>query len=102
MDTLSLEENTTVVGGGLSVANRADLKDRSHSHEEFFHKSNYSSGRLKGKDVVNNFVRPTDYLAEERPFFVVIGKAGVIAALEKLDRELRDVWCMILSSFSIY
>ena len=32
-----------------------------------------------------------DYNIEERPFFIPIGKAGVIAALEKLDRQLLDV-----------
>ena len=35
----------------------------------------------------------TDYTLEERPFFVPIGKDGVIAALEKLDGQLRAVCC---------
>ncbi|KAF8969857.1 hypothetical protein BDZ97DRAFT_2055545 [Flammula alnicola] len=31
-----------------------------------------------------------DYTVEERPFFIPIGKDGVIAALEKLDQQLRE------------
>ena len=30
-------------------------------------------------------------MEEERPFFVKIGKDGLIAALQKLDRQLRNV-----------
>jgi len=32
-----------------------------------------------------------DYTLEERPFFIRIGKDGVIAALEKLDQQLVQV-----------
>lgn len=32
-----------------------------------------------------------DYTIEERPFFIPIGKNGVIEALEKLDRQLVEV-----------
>ena len=39
----------------------------------------------------NNFVDNVDYALKERAFFVPIGKDGVIAALEKLDRQLTQV-----------
>ena len=38
-----------------------------------------------------NFATTLDYLEEERPFFVKIGKDGLIAALQKLDTQLRNV-----------
>ena len=38
-----------------------------------------------------NFATAVDYMEEERPFFVKIGKDGLIAALQKLDRQLRAV-----------
>ncbi|KAI0754187.1 band 7 domain-containing protein [Daedaleopsis nitida] len=36
-----------------------------------------------------NFAMGVDYMEEERPFFVKIGKDGLIAALQKLDQQLR-------------
>ena len=39
-----------------------------------------------------NFAMGVDYMEEERPFFVKIGKYGLIAALQKLDKQLRAVW----------
>lgn len=42
----------------------------------------------KGRDYASEFVATKDYTLEERPFFVRIGKDGVIAALEKLDQQL--------------
>ncbi|KAL6302729.1 band 7 domain-containing protein [Sparassis latifolia] len=38
----------------------------------------------------NNFVKTEDYMTEDRPFLVTIGKDGLIAALQKLDRQLRN------------
>ena len=40
---------------------------------------------------VGNFATAVDYMEEERPFFVKIGKDGLIAALQKLDGQLRNV-----------
>jgi len=42
------------------------------------------------KSRLNEFTT-VDYTIEERPFFIPIGKDGVIGALEKLDRQLREV-----------
>ena len=38
-----------------------------------------------------NFAAQVNYMEDERPFFVKIGKDGLIAALQKLDRQLRNV-----------
>ena len=43
------------------------------------------------KGLSTNFAAAVDYMEEERPFFVKIGKDGLIAALQKLDRQLRSV-----------
>ncbi|TFK42936.1 hypothetical protein BDQ12DRAFT_677046 [Crucibulum laeve] len=40
--------------------------------------------------VANGFVAAIDHTVEERPFFVNIGKDGIIAALEKLDKQLLE------------
>lgn len=37
------------------------------------------------------FATTVDYMAEDRPFFVKIGKDGLIAALEKLNHLLIEV-----------
>ena len=95
MDNISIGDNTTVVGGPSSVANRADLKERNSirfGNEGDFMKP--SSPDKKGKLPVNDFVRAADYMLEEREFFVSIGKDGLIAALQKLDKQLEDV-CVI-------
>ena len=39
----------------------------------------------------SNFVETADYLKTDRPFFVSIGKDGLIAALQKLDGQLQNV-----------
>lgn len=43
----------------------------------------------KSPDGVSEFNATMDY--EERPFFVPIGKDGVISALEKLNQQLLQV-----------
>ncbi|KAG5645831.1 hypothetical protein DXG03_005172 [Asterophora parasitica] len=45
-------------------------------------------GKSTTPKVGNDFVATVDYTIEDRPFFVPIGKTGVIAALEKLDQQL--------------
>jgi hypothetical protein len=93
MDTVSIGD-TTVVGGPSSVANRADLKDR-NSVPRFGNEGDFmkpsSADHKRGKLPVNDFVRAADYMLEEREFFVSIGKDGLIAALQKLDKQLEDV-----------
>ncbi|KAG6833182.1 hypothetical protein H0H87_010244 [Tephrocybe sp. NHM501043] len=45
-------------------------------------------GKSSHPKTPNEFVADTDYGLEERPFFVPISKDGLIAALEKLDKQL--------------
>lgn len=44
----------------------------------------------KGRSNPNDFTT-LDYALEERPFFIPIDKGGVIAALNKLDKQLLQV-----------
>ena len=52
------------------------------------------SGHSAGKRPVNNdFISHEDFTTAERPFFIPIGRGGVSAALEKLDKQLIAVCC---------
>lgn len=86
-DNISIADNTTVVGGPFSTVNRKDLmRDRIDEFQDS------SSAYPKKGANLHEFSRNTDYSLEERPFFVPIGtKGGVIAALEKVDAQLRSV-----------
>ena len=75
-------DNTTVVGQG-------------EAHVSF--DGNISSGKGKEKTPLvfsgadmDGFIS-ADYSLDERPFFVPIGKDGILAALQKLDRQLQNV-----------
>lgn len=78
-------DNTTVVGQGEPhVLFDGNIHDR-------------SSGKGKEKPPlvfsgadIDEFIT-VDYSLEERPFFVPIGKDGILAALQKLDRQLKNV-----------
>lgn len=48
-----------------------------------------SSSKRVGKPFMNDI----ESGLEERPFFVRIGKDGLIAALQKLDKQLKEVCC---------
>jgi hypothetical protein len=87
------EDADTVVGGpvkhrGLKKSDRID---------ESFHSSNSTHPR-KGVSL-HDFSKTADYALEERPFFVPVGKDGIIVALEKIDRQLRNVSIVIGTSF---
>ncbi|KAF8061467.1 hypothetical protein FPV67DRAFT_1673110 [Lyophyllum atratum] len=47
-----------------------------------------ADGKSTQPKARNDFVATVDYTINERPFFVPIGKEGIIGALEKLDRQL--------------
>lgn len=88
MDTLSLVDGSTVVGG--SVANRKELL---RERNDAFPAKPYSpttNGISKAKTVGNDF-STADFAIEDRPFFVPIGKEGVTAALQILDKQLQQV-----------
>jgi hypothetical protein len=81
MDTRSVGDNTTVVGGPSGY--RVEL-DQSYTKSALVDDAKHNR-------VGPNFVKATDYTEEERPFFVKIGKDGLTAALHKLDTQLRSV-----------
>ena len=49
--------------------------------------------RLKGQNVsrTSEFMQPLHVPEEGRPFFVPIGRGGVIAALDVLNKQLNEV-----------
>ncbi|THH00117.1 hypothetical protein EW026_g2372 [Hermanssonia centrifuga] len=83
MDSKSFADNTTVVGGPLST-----LGDSSYLQS-------LKKPTANGKSIANDgpsgaSFQTAEYMNTERPFFVTIGKDGLIAALQKLDLELRN------------
>ncbi|KAG5652953.1 hypothetical protein H0H81_002961 [Sphagnurus paluster] len=76
-------DNSTIIGDerpGSGSKPTSDVKD--------YGPRRAGDGYGKSTQPKNDFVATVDYTIEERPFFVPIGKAGIIAALEKLDRQL--------------
>jgi hypothetical protein len=60
----------------------------------------HAPGASRGKGVeapslvkknYSTFAKTPDYFTEDRPFVVLIKKQGVVAALEELDGDLRQV-----------
>lgn len=95
MDILGALDGATVVAGPASVANRKELlRERG---DDFPAKPYFpiANGTSKAKTVGHAFSTSLDYAIEDRPFFVPIGKDGVTAALQKLDKQLQQV-CNIL------
>lgn len=78
-------EATTIVGDAFEAGDEPHLSTKEHPHKPT------SSSAVKGKGRADQFVATMDYTLEERPFFIRIGKDGVIAALEKLDQQLVQV-----------
>lgn len=87
--TTVVGEGTTVVGGPATHLSPASVDNRD---KDSLHKGADGSATLRKPSVhVNsNFVHTVDYLETERPFFISIGKDGLIAALQKLDRQLQN------------
>lgn len=84
-------EASTVVGDAFRTGDDSSFRTR-----DFSVKANASSPlkagvTSKGKPKTDEFFATMDYTLEERPFFIRIGKDGVIAALEKLDEQLVQV-----------
>jgi hypothetical protein len=90
------EDADTVVGGPSYPVKHRGLK-KSDPIDESFDSSNSTPPR-KGVSL-HEFSKTADYALEERPFFVPVGKDGIIAALEKIDRQLRNVSTVICTSF---
>lgn len=78
-------DNTTVVGLGENhVTFNGNTPDRSLG------KGKEKDTLIESNGKIDDFIS-VDYTFEERPFFVPIGKDGILGALEKLDRQLRNV-----------
>ncbi|EMD35680.1 hypothetical protein CERSUDRAFT_85643 [Gelatoporia subvermispora B] len=88
MDSSSVGDNTTVVGGG-SVAPKDLSLDQ---HDDYLRKPSANGKPSHGLQPVaeGTFLRTEDYTLGNRPFFVNIGKDGLIAALQKLDTQLKN------------
>ncbi|TFK87557.1 hypothetical protein K466DRAFT_586278 [Polyporus arcularius HHB13444] len=76
----SVGDATTVVDGTTSASPHFTNGKAPISEEPHKTRLEYSAA---------NFATAVDYMEEERPFFVKIGKDGLIAALQKLDQQLR-------------
>lgn len=100
MDGLSVADNTTVVGGG-PMSHIGDSMDYKNAYEPS--PSSSKQTYVRATNVVSapaaNFTENANYLEKERPFFVTIGTDGLIAALQKLDRQLQNVsrWSLSMS-----
>ncbi|PIL23180.1 hypothetical protein GSI_14489 [Ganoderma sinense ZZ0214-1] len=92
----SVGDTTTVVDGHATTAsyyahaNHHNGKARYVSDDAATLKKPSRSGGVDRELAVGNFATAVDYMEEDRPFFVKIGKAGLIAALQKLDGQLRN------------
>ncbi|KIM48886.1 hypothetical protein M413DRAFT_438059 [Hebeloma cylindrosporum] len=84
MASSNFGDNSTVVGD-LSYKRQ----DETFSKEPSPHKPSTSRTGVTSKGPMHNeFTSSTDYTLEERPFFIPITKDGVIAALNKLNKQL--------------
>ena len=85
MPATQFGDNSTVVGDpSPHIPTAKDHLD------DGFHSST-SNGHVKGKAKLDEFITTADYMSTDRPFFVPIGKDGLIAALQKLDAQLVKV-----------
>jgi hypothetical protein len=80
---------STVVGDRSTVIEDRDTTFR-HDSSPVKEHVDYAGSKRSGKGKASTFVT-TDYTLEDRPFFVPIGQDGLVAALQKLDRELKEV-----------
>jgi hypothetical protein len=81
----SIADHTTVVG---------DRDFGSKIERDFGSKNSQTPSPSK---AAGGFLHTADYTLEERPFFVPIGKDGLIGALQRLDQQLIAVSTYILS-----
>ncbi|KAF7440815.1 hypothetical protein PC9H_001163 [Pleurotus ostreatus] len=82
MPATQFGDNSTVVGDPSPP-----LPTTKDHVDDGFHSST-SNGHAKGKAKLDEFITTADYMSTDRPFFVPIGKDGLIAALQKLDAQL--------------
>lgn len=101
MNSPSIMDNTTVVDGTHSTLGDNDFHMEPSSsllkNMNGLKPHSSSPGKYNSNVASKNLRDTADYLETERPFFVKIGKEGLISALQKLDNQLRQVG--ILTSF---
>jgi len=82
--------DASTIVGDTSYLKRLDetslTKDPDHSI-----KYNQTSRHGKSRSNRDDFIA-LDYGVQERPFFIPIGNDGVIGALDKLDKQLLQVF----------
>ena len=90
MDALSVAGNTTVVNGSGSERGSYTDEPSTSSGKKiaFAETTGISAQRRTHPDP---FMKTTDYLEEDKPFFVKVGKDGVLPALQKLNDLLVAV-----------
>ncbi|KAG2114650.1 uncharacterized protein F5147DRAFT_677566 [Suillus discolor] len=84
------EDADTVVGGPSYPVKHEDLKKSDRVDESNDNHSTGTHPKKLERVSLHEFSKTADYALEERPFFVPIAKDGIIAALERIDRQLRD------------
>jgi len=88
MSTVNFGDSSTVYGDRTIVNEDHDATLR--HKEDFSPIKEYEGSKRAGKAKASQFVT-ADYELEDRPFFIPIGKDGLVAALQKLDKQLVDV-----------
>ncbi|TCD69546.1 hypothetical protein EIP91_007170 [Steccherinum ochraceum] len=88
MDGRSVTDGTTIVNGPGST--NGSNKDAPPSPVAGPSKPAYPNRPDIPMPASHKLMRTADYLLSDRSFFVPIGKEGLIAALEKLNGELKD------------
>lgn len=89
-DSADAVDGTTVIGGALS-----NVGDSAYLSESFSKKPSNGKGiqmPIPETDTHSRgFFETAEYMDTDRSFFITIGKDGLIAALQKLDTQLRNV-----------
>lgn len=89
-DGSSVADSNTVVNGPHSALGAKDYL--SHEHDFSIKELNDTRGSHTSKaNIPSNFFTLPEHTLGDRPFFVFIGKDGLIAALQKLDLQLKNV-----------
>lgn len=88
-DGSSVADSNTVVNGPQSALGAKDYL--SHEHDFSIKELNDTRGSHTSKaKIPSNFLTLPEHTLGDRPFFVFIGKDGLIAALQKLDLQLKN------------
>lgn len=78
------------VAGATTVVEDADANLTMSNSKKAYYGNGVETLKEESKKP-EPFLIATDYMDESRPYFVKIGKDGVLAAIQNLDLELRNV-----------